>query len=201
MVVRFEKWLVSGWKQQVVRHVCSGKCTLDSGAVQRKREMDARKPPTLRSRFRHYSLSGWLRYLVLRLTGKRLRLEGDCLMCGRCCQRISLEAGGRWLRTQREFEQVLADNPDYARFLPVGSDVQGFMLFTCSWYDRQKGICRDHGNRLSVCRNYPETELYFTGGEMHAGCGYRFRMVASFDEVLEEELRRGQRDRKTNTDR
>lgn len=122
-------------------------------------------------------------------------------MCGRCCQRISLEAGGRWLRSKQQFDQVLAENPDYGRFVPVGFDSQGFLLFSCSWYDRQTGICRDHRNRLPVCRNYPEIELYYTGGEMHAGCGYRFRRVVSFAAVLEEERRRGQDDRSTtNTD-
>lgn len=140
------------------------------------------------ARLKRYSLSGWYRFVRMKLAGKRVVVTGRCNMCGRCCQRVSLEAGGRWLRNDAEFRRLVKIYPEYVRFTITGRDGQGFLLFTCSWYDEASGVCRDHEHRLEICRNYPDTDLYFTGGEIHDGCGYRFREVVPFEKILNQEL-------------
>lgn len=140
------------------------------------------------ARCKRYSLLGVFRYLRLKFCGKSVVIEGRCLMCGRCCRRVSLEAGGRWLRNDADFRRVVRRHPEYERFTPVGRDSQGFMLFNCSWYRPEQGICADHDNRLAICRNFPDIDLYFTGGEMPAGCGYSFQEVIPFASILQKEL-------------
>ncbi len=136
---------------------------------------------------RKYSLLGWIRFFHLKLRRKKVVIEGNCLMCGRCCRRICLEANGRWLRKEKEFYRVVEKHPEYSRFTVVGRDSQGFLLFSCSWFTTA-GICKDHENRLPICRNFPDTNLYFTGGEVPVKCGYLFREITSFATVLKKEL-------------
>lgn len=143
---------------------------------------------SFRSRLRHYSLQGWLRYLRLKLLGKELVVEGHCVLCGRCCRRISLEAGGQWLRNRKKFEQMLNEYPEHERFRIIGRDQQGFLLFSCDWFDEQTGVCSDHANRLDLCRSYPDPELYFTGGELNKECGYRFSEIVPFKRFLDKEI-------------
>lgn len=162
--------------------------TLDAEAVQWKIGMAAQNHNTLWARLKRYSLLGWIRHFRLLVTGKRVMVTGSCLMCGRCCQRISLESGGRWLRTEKEFATLVGSHPEFRRFTPAGCDSQGFLLFSCSWYAHHERGCRDYENRLQICRQYPDTDLYFTGGEMPADCGYTLQQVVPFAAVLSAEL-------------
>ena len=134
-------------------------------------------------------------------SGKKVVVTGSCNLCGRCCRRVSLEAGGRWLRSEAEFNRLLTIYPEYRRFSLTGRDSQGFLLFTCSWYDEPSGVCRDHDNRLEICRSYPDIDLYFTGGEIHGGCGYQFSEVVPFEKILNRELdaQHGSRRKKKST--
>lgn len=151
------------------------------------------------SRLRRYSLLGWFRFFYLKIVGKAIEIDGHCLMCGRCCQRVSLAAGGRWLRKQKDFDHVIKTHPEYNRFSIVGYDSQGFLLFSCSWYVQKAGICKDHDNRLSICRNFPDRELYFSGGEMIEGCGYSFRECVPFSSILRKEIEAADGKEKANS--
>jgi len=139
-------------------------------------------------RLKRYSISGWFRFLRMKFAGRMVAVSGSCNLCGRCCRRVSLEAGGRWLRSEAEFKRLVKNYQEYERFTMIGRDGQGFLLFTCSWYDEETGVCRDHDHRLEICRNYPDIDLYFTGGEIHNGCGYRFSEVVPFEKFLNREL-------------
>lgn len=150
------------------------------------------------AKFRNYTFQGWLRYIRLKLTGKKVRIEGGCAMCGRCCNRISLEANGRWLTSVAQFERLIDRNPEFSRFSPVDRDDCGFLLFTCSWYS-DNGVCRDHENRLGICRDFPHTSLYFSGANVPRGCGYRFKAVVPFTDVLQQEMNEHQK-KETYTD-
>lgn len=92
------------------------------------------------------------------------------------------------MRKEADFWRVVKRYPEYERFTQVGRDSQGFLLFTCSWYHPEHGICADHGNRLALCRNFPDIDLYFTGGEVPDGCGYSFKEVVPFASILKKEL-------------
>lgn len=151
------------------------------------------------SHLKHYSLFGIIRYIYLKLFGKEVVVQGKCRMCGSCCQRISLEAGGRWLRKESEFRRLLKNNSQFARFSIVGKDAQGFLLFTCSWYEKE-GVCRDHENRLAICRDYPTTQLYFTGGRLSKGCGYRISAVTPFETILKRERKASNGSTSKNSD-
>lgn len=139
------------------------------------------------SRFKNYTLLGWIKYLYVRMTGKVIRVQGECKLCGRCCQRISLEANGRWIRKEAEFLTLVSLYPEYGRFKVVEKDRYGFLLFSCTWYTVD-GICKDHAHRLSICKDFPHVSLYFSGGDMPLGCGYRFVVTKPFSKVLEEKM-------------
>jgi len=158
------------------------------GRFNGKSSMSSSNGNSFIQRLKRYSLLGWFRFLRMKLSGKVVMVNGGCNLCGRCCRRLSLEAGGRWLRSEEEFKRLVKLFPDYDRFVVAGRDNQGFLLFTCSWYDDVTGVCRDHEKRLEICRNYPDVDLYFTGGEIHEGCGYRFSEVVPFKEILNQEM-------------
>lgn len=174
--------------------------TLDGKPVQWKSWMSKNNLYSSFTQFKRYSILGLFRFLCLKIRGKEVVRRGGCLLCGRCCQRIALEAGGRWLRRRADFQRVVKKNPEYRRFVPVGRDGQGFLLFSCSWYKEAAGICADYENRLPICRNFPDIELYFTGGDMVSGCGYSFTEVVPFSSILREELETELRKKTSDTD-
>lgn len=173
--------------------------TLDDQPDQWKIWMDKNYLYSSFTRFKRYSILGLFRCLLLKMRGKEVVRKGNCLLCGRCCRRIALEAGGRWLRKEAEFQRVVTTNPEYSRFVPVGRDGQGFLLFSCSCYMAAAGVCADYDNRLPICRNFPDIELYFTGGEMVSGCGYSFEEIVPFSAILREELETEYRKKTPNT--
>ncbi len=142
------------------------------------------------SRFKTFTLVGLYRFIKLRILGKEVRIEGECLMCGQCCQEISLEVNGLWIRNRKQFERAVRRNQEYDRFVIVGRDPQGFLLFTCDWYLPESRLCGDYEHRPSICREFPQPSLYFSGGDVPRGCGYRFAIGAPFASILEEEMKK-----------
>ena len=136
-----------------------------------------------------FSLTGAIKYLLLRFTGREVLLSGTCRNCGTCCRRINLEAGGGWVRDEEVFNDIVRKYPEYARFAIIGVDRQGFLLFSCNWCT-DEGLCRDYGNRLAICRNFPDASLVFCGGSLPEGCGYRLSTGVPFDKVLRKETKR-----------
>ncbi len=135
------------------------------------------------------SLSGFLYYLKLRLSGKTIIVTGSCNGCGTCCRSISLESEGGWLRSEKKFRRIVEDFPKYSRFEITGRDEQGFLLFSCTWVTPE-GICRDYENRLPLCSAFPESSLVFAGGKLPPNCGYSFSEVVPFDKVLKNEIKK-----------
>lgn len=142
---------------------------------------------TTLSQFRNYTLQGWFRYAHIRLTGKALRVQGECNLCGRCCRRISLEANGRWIRSEREFNHLVKTHPEFRRFEIIDKDSSGYLLFSCSWY-LPEGICKDHHNRLPICKKFPDKSLYFSSAGVPRGCGYYFTVGVPFAKLLQENM-------------
>ena len=120
-----------------------------------------------------------LRSLVLR---REVEVVGRCRCCGGCCRSIHLQDRGRWLRRTGQFEKLVADAPEHARFRPVGRGDQGLLLFDCSLL-RSDNLCARHDTRPALCRNYPSKSLYYRGGSLPGDCGYSFR-AATFRDVL-----------------
>jgi len=138
-----------------------------------------------------YSLIGLIRYLRIRLMGKELLVTGSCRCCGNCCRKINLQGAQGWLRSVKDFKEVVADYPEYERFQIIGKDDQGYLQLSCSWLDAA-GLCRDHENRFSLCKNFPDKTLHFCGGALPSGCGYRISEVRPFSRYLADEVK-GQR--------
>jgi len=132
------------------------------------------------------SFTGLIRYLHMRLRGKELLVTGSCSNCGSCCRKINLEGHRGWLRHEQDFYAVAADYPEYQRFQITGKDEQGFLRFSCSWLTPE-GFCKDHGERLDLCRNFPDKSLRFCGGTLPAGCGYLIQEVRPFSKYLADE--------------
>lgn len=139
------------------------------------------------SKFRNYTLQGCIRYLHIRMTGKAVRVQGTCKLCGRCCRKISLEANGRWIRSEREFNRLVKIHPEFSRFEIIEKDSSGFLLFSCSWH-LPEGICKDHENRLPICTQFPHKSLYFSDAGVPTGCGYYFTVGVPFSKMLQENL-------------
>ncbi len=135
-----------------------------------------------------YSPMGLIRYLRMRVMGKELLITGSCHCCGNCCKKINLEGVRGWLRSEKEFFEVLHDYPEYERFQITGKDEQGFLQFSCTWLTDQ-GLCSDHTKRLALCMNFPDKSLHFCGGKLPPGCGYSIDEVRPFDRYLEDEVK------------
>ena len=136
-----------------------------------------------------FSLVGLLKFVWLRIRGKTILLSGACRCCGACCQKINLEVSSGWVRSSEAYYQILEDHPEFRRFEIIGRDPQGFLQFSCTWCT-EGGVCRDHDNRLTICRNFPDTSLAFCGGGLPPGCGYRFKAGLPFAKVLDREIRK-----------
>jgi hypothetical protein len=120
--------------------------------------------------------------------GKDLLITGSCHCCGSCCKTINLEGASGWLRSEKEFFEVLHEYPEYERFQISGKDDQGFIQFTCKWLTTE-GFCKDHTKRLALCMNFPDKSLHFCGGQLPPGCSYRIDEVRPFDKYLEDEVK------------
>lgn len=119
----------------------------------------------------------------MRVMGKELLVNGSCNCCGDCCRKINLEGERGWLRSEKDFLDVLQDYPEYERFVMTGKDEQGFLQFSCSWLNGE-GHCRDHENRLALCTNFPDKSLHFCGGVLPPGCGFAINEVRPFSSYL-----------------
>ena len=152
--------------------------------------MSEKKTRSSPGAFLHYTLVGILRLLWLRATGRQVAVTGECLQCGRCCREINLYKKNRWIRSESEFTRLTAARTEFARFRHTGYTLTGLMKFACE-HVNEAGLCGDYENRPDFCRSYPETCLYFMGGELKEHCGYRFEVAPSFGRMLRRELKRG----------
>jgi len=139
--------------------------------------------------FTRYTVAGGCYWLWLKLRKKDIRIEGRCNCCGRCCRSISLEGPNGWLRDKDEFTELRKNNPDYRRFVLIGQDDEGFLLFSCSWIS-QDNLCRNYRKRLPMCDRFPERSLFFCGGRLPDGCGFEVREVVPFSSHLRREMKK-----------
>lgn len=147
------------------------------------------KYTTFINRFRSISFAGLCRYLFLKLRGKSILVTGSCSSCGTCCRSISLEGSNGWLRSERDYDDIVLKYPEYERFQLTGKDSQGFLLFSCKWIS-PLGTCLQYEERLPLCRGFPESSLLFSGGKLPPNCGYRFVEVVPFEQYLKKEMQR-----------
>ncbi len=137
--------------------------------------------------FSKFTLAGVLYFIYLKLSGKELVVQGQCKMCGNCCRAINLEGPEGWLKSRKHFKNLLKKNGEFKRFSVLRKDSSGYLVFRCNKLTAD-GLCCDYENRPDVCRNFPNRNLLFCGGQLPAECGYRFVMVKSFGKILTKKL-------------
>lgn len=131
---------------------------------------------------------------IRRLFGQRYMKLGRCRRCGGCCRDMRLIFADRIISTESEFDALIKEDQRYCRFKLLMKE-DGTVAFTC---DRINGEnrCSDYENRPLACRMYPDPEQIFKHGcDAIDGCGFTILPIASFDEVLSEEMRRSPREK------
>lgn len=144
---------------------------------------DAKKEKKEFSTVLRYTPQGILKWIRLKILGREIVVEGACLQCGRCCRRLNLSYRDRWLRDEKDFEEMFLAHEEYTRFRITDRTDDGLLVFECDKIS-EHGLCLDHENRPALCSEYPLTELVFTGAELLDHCGYRFVEAPSFRKAL-----------------
>lgn len=118
------------------------------------------------------------------IQGQYYERTGSCNQCGKCCTDIYLVYGQQAIDSIEMFEDVKAKNPEYHYFKPLihQSDGNG-LLFQCIHLQADNS-CAIYENRPSFCRKYPSEHSLLMGGKLAAGCGYKFRLLKTFQDVL-----------------
>jgi len=75
--------------------------------------------------------------------------------------------------SERQFAAIVRDRPEFRRLRPNGHSSRGRLEFDCTWL-LPDNTCRDYRNRLQMCKDYPDTGLFFSAHSQHSDCGYRF---------------------------
>jgi uncharacterized protein len=76
-------------------------------------------------------------------------------------------------------------DPDYRSFEPMDltGDEEG-LLFRCQHLQPDK-TCGIYEQRPELCRQYPSEYTLLLGGKLAKGCGYQFRLLKPFSQVLQ----------------
>lgn len=129
------------------------------------------------------SIHGWWRRLRLRLTGKELLVTGGCRQCGKCCQRLQIQHGRRWLRSKKQFQALVREHPAYACFEICDRDRNGLLVFNCTLLGND-GRCRAYTQRPLICRDFPNKGIFWCGAALPIGCGYTLSEGVPFARIL-----------------
>ncbi len=135
-----------------------------------------------------YSVRGALLYFKVKISNREVVLLGSCFQCGGCCRKINIQTNSGWITSLNQFKKLCLDHPEYSRFSPIGKESQGFISFTCNWLT-DNGTCKDHPNRLAICKNYPDKEMIFHSSNTAKGCGFRVEDRVPFARVLNNKIK------------
>jgi len=134
-------------------------------------------------------LQNFIHRFFLKITGKEILLEGRCEMCGCCCRHINLRSRGRWIKSERVFRKILKTQPEYDRFEITGKNEAGSLNFRCTWLESNT-VCKDHENRLDICKYFPEKEIYFGSAFLPENCGYRLKAHVPFKKIIKQKIKK-----------
>ena len=119
--------------------------------------------------------------------GEYYERTGSCNRCGKCCTNIYLVYKHQTITSVEMFEEIKAQHPEYESFKPLPTDQQAEdgLLFQCAQLQADN-TCGDYQNRPDFCRNYPSEQSLLIGGKLATGCGYKFRLLKNFQQVLQQ---------------
>ena len=109
---------------------------------------------------------------------------GKCNRCGDCCCKIHVKHQSKVLKDEQEFEKLKKQHRFYLGLEIIDKDEDG-LVFRCKNFDKEKRICKIHKYRSSICRKYPNEEMFKFGGIVGQNCGYSFKPIESFAQVFE----------------
>jgi hypothetical protein len=135
----------------------------------------------------HKRIKRFLTFIVLKIRGQEPIRTGQCNQCGQCCRSFRVKSEGKWIKTPSQFQRLIQQKPEYSRLICKGK-IDGDLYFTCSWLTSD-GICKDHQNRLRICKEYPSTTRFYTGNKLPNHCGYAIEAVVPFDKILKKKLK------------
>ncbi len=118
------------------------------------------------------------------LQGQYYERTGSCNQCGKCCTHIYLVYGQQTINSLEMFEDIKAKSSEYHHFIPLPEqhDPDG-LLFQCV-HLQPDNRCGIYAERPTFCRQYPSEHSILMGGKLAEGCGYQFRLLNSFQDIL-----------------
>ncbi|ETR71064.1 MAG: hypothetical protein OMM_08362, partial [Candidatus Magnetoglobus multicellularis str. Araruama] len=125
-----------------------------------------------------------------KIKGQEPLRTGQCNQCGQCCQSFRVKSNNQWIQTEKQFKRLIQQKPEYSRLICRGK-TDGYLYFTCSWLTSD-GICKDHQNRLQICKEYPSSTRFYTGNKLPDYCGYSIEAAVPFHSVLNKQLKKGE---------
>jgi len=138
------------------------------------------------------TLRGLIRYIRLKLRGEEVYFGGGCHQCGNCCRHIFLfTPWGKVISTEEQFVKLKNAHPGCDRFEIIGKE-NDVLVFKCTWLT-EEGTCKDHENRLQLCKNYPAKVMYYSHYQLGEQCGFSLKTGPSFKKVFEQEVRNSER--------
>lgn len=129
------------------------------------------------------------KFFYTKVLGKKYYRTGNCLGCGKCCQKIYVQTSKHVIQDEKEFEKLKLLHRFYTYLTVVGKDDIG-LIFSCSQLDEQTGLCKIHKNRPGICRRYPQDELFMMGGDLAENCGYKMVPIIPFSEVFDKVVKK-----------
>ncbi len=112
---------------------------------------------------------------------------GKCNRCGDCCSKIYVNHKKDTIKTIEEFEKLKNLHPFYTFLEVIDKDSNG-LVFKCNKFDKDKHICTIHKLRPGICRRYPSEIILNMNGVMSDKCGFYFKPIDSFEEVLKKQI-------------
>lgn len=116
------------------------------------------------------------------------QIRGECNKCGDCCKDLNIKSKGKWISTDQEFLDLLTEDPEYEKMIPIGRRSNGYLIFKCEWL-KDDNTCKDHENRLSICRTFPHTEIFKEGAILPENCSYEIHHKLNFEDLLKGKIR------------
>jgi len=126
-------------------------------------------------------------FIKLKIKGEEPIRAGQCYQCGKCCQAFRVKSENKWIKSKKQFETLVKKKPEYSRLF-ITDTIDGYLDFSCSWLSPE-GKCKDHENRLGICREYPTTGRFYTGKKLPDYCGYSINAGVPFEKVLKKKLK------------
>lgn len=125
----------------------------------------------------------------LKLLGRNVIVKGECIRCGKCCERMFLSIGNKRIADDDEFINLKEAFPEYGIFYIKESSPSGFLVFGCSML-LENNQCKSYKTRPAICRMYPYAESFKTVHLLPSGCGFKVIPLKTFNEFLNEEENR-----------